>query len=161
MSPDAGALTPVPITNPDHVLMLAFLDEPHPPRIIDTNPVAVEYGARLLAADRAAGTVRLGFELGARHTQGNSVVQGGVLAVLLDFGIAFAVLTRLPAGGSAGTVTLTTQFLRATGPGPCVVSGRVERLGRTLAFGAAELRTGDGAGLIATASAVMAVQPPR
>lgn len=151
----------MPVTNPDHVLMLAFLERPGPPRVIDTNPVAVEYGARLLAADREAGTVRLGFELGPRHTQGNSVVQGGVLAVLLDFGVAFAVMTRLPPGGTAGTVTLTTQFLRAAGPGTCSVSGRVERLGRTLAFGAAELRAGDGGELIATASAVMAVQPPR
>jgi acyl-CoA thioesterase len=151
----------VAATNPDHLLIQAFLEQPGPPRAIDTNPVAAEYGARLLAADREAGTVRLGFELAQRHTQGNDVVQGGILAVLLDFGIAFAVLTRLPPGGNAGTVTLTTQFLRAAGPGPCVVSGRVERLGRTLAFGAAELQTGDGKSVIATATAVMTVQLPR
>ncbi len=147
--------------NPDHVLIQAFLARPDTPRAIDTNPVAIEYGARLLAADREAGTVRLGFELAPRHTQGNDVVQGGVLAALLDFGIAFAVLTRLPPGANAGTATLTTQFLRAAGPGPCIVSGRVERLGRTLAFGAAELRARDGKDVIATATAVMAVQAPR
>jgi acyl-CoA thioesterase len=150
----------VAATNPDHILIQTFLDQPDRPRAVDTNPVAAEYGARLLAADREAGTVRLGFELAPRHTQGNGVVQGGILAVLLDFGIAFAVLTRLPPGGNAGTVALTAQFLRAAGPGPCIVTGRIERLGRTLAFGAAELRAADGTGVIATATAVMAVQPP-
>jgi uncharacterized protein (TIGR00369 family) len=151
----------VAAANPDHLLILAFLQQPGPPRTIDTNPVAAGYHLQLLGADRAAGTVRLGFELDERHCQGNGVVQGGVLAVLLDFAIAFAVMTRLPLGAGAGTVTLTTQMLRAAGPGPGTVGGRIERLGRTLAFGAAELRTGDGKGVIATATAVMAMQSPR
>jgi acyl-coenzyme A thioesterase PaaI-like protein len=104
--------------------------------------------------------VQLGFELAQCHCQGNGVVQGGVLAVLLDFAIAFAVMTRLPLGAGAGTVTLTTQMLRAAGPGPGTVGGRIERLGRTLAFGAADCapRT---AGVIATATAVIAMQLPR
>jgi acyl-coenzyme A thioesterase PaaI-like protein len=151
----------VTAVNHDHMLIRAFLEQPGAPRMIDTNPVATEYGARLLAADGDAGTIRLGFELAPRHTNGYNIVQGGILAVLLDFGIAFAVMTRLPRERSpAGTVTMTTQFLRAASPGPCFVTGRVERLGVTLAFGAAELQAADGKGVIATASAVMAVRPP-
>jgi acyl-coenzyme A thioesterase PaaI-like protein len=121
----------------------------------------VDYRLRLLGADRDAGSVRLGFELAGRHCQGNGVVQGGVLGVLLDFAIAFAVMTRLPPGAGAGTVTLTTQIMRVATPGPGTVDGRLERLGRTLAFGTAELRGSDGKGTIATATGVMALLPAR
>jgi acyl-coenzyme A thioesterase PaaI-like protein len=147
--------------NPDHVLLLDFLERGGAARAFDVNPVAADYRLQLLAADRTAGTVRLGFELAGRHCQGNGVVQGGVLGVLLDFAIAFAVMTRLPLGAGAGTVTLTTQLLRAAGPGPGTLHGRIERLGRTLAFGAAELHGADGKGAIATATAVMALLGPR
>jgi len=71
------------------------------------------------------------------------------------------VMTRLPLGASAGTVTLTTQIMRAAAPGPGTVSGRIERLGRTLAFGAAELHGADAKGAIATATGVMALLPAR
>jgi acyl-coenzyme A thioesterase PaaI-like protein len=147
--------------NPDHVLLLDFLERGGAPREFDVNPVAADYRLRLLAADRGAGTVRLGFELAQRHCQGNRVVQGGVLGVLLDFGIALAVMTQLPLGASAGTVSLSTQIMRAAGPGPGTISGRVERCGRTLAFGAAELHGADGKAAIATASAVMALLSAR
>jgi acyl-coenzyme A thioesterase PaaI-like protein len=145
----------VAATSPDHLLIQAFLEQPGPPRAIDlAGRRRIRH--RLLTADREAdGAARLAH----RHTQGNDVVQGGILAVLLDFGIAFAVLTRLPPGGNAGTVTLTTQFLRAAGPGPCVVSGRVERLGPHVIRRA--LLDAEGKEVIATATAVMAVQLSR
>jgi len=149
------------LRNADHALVLDFLARPAAPRAVDANPVAIEYAGRLLAADREAGSVQLGFELAPRHCQGNGVVQGGVLAVLLDFGIAFALLTKLAPGASAGTVSLSTQFLRAAGPGRYTVEGRVVRLGRTLAFGEATLRAPDRADPLATATAVMAVQSAR
>ncbi len=147
--------------NPDHVLLLDFLAHPGTPRDVDANPVAADYRLRLLEADRARSSVRLGFELGQRHCQGNGVVQGGVLGVLLDFAIAFAVMMRLPLGAGAGTVSLSTQIMRAAGPGSGTVSGRIERYGRTLAFGSAELHGSDGKGAIATATAVMALLPAR
>lgn len=146
------------VANPDHALLLGFLERPGAPRLIDSNPVAMEYGARLLAADRETGSVQLGFELASRHCQGNQIVQGGILTVLLDFAMAFAALTQLPPGTGLATVSLDTHFLRAAVPGPCTVRGRIERLGRSLAFGAAELHLPDDKAAVATATAVMAVR---
>ena len=144
--------------NPDHALLLEFARSPQrEPVAIASNPLARDLGAMLVAADAAAGTLRIAFEPDARFVQGNGAVQGGIVAAMLDFAAAFAVLLQLPIERSAVTASLELQFLRAARAGRFVADARVRKLGATLAFAAADLlREGESA-VLASASATLPV----
>jgi uncharacterized protein (TIGR00369 family) len=75
---------------------------------------------------------------------------------MLDFALAFSVLSQLEEGDSAATVSLTVNYLKAARAGCVEVEGVVERLGARMAFARATITGGDG-GLIATATSPMAV----
>jgi uncharacterized protein (TIGR00369 family) len=145
--------------NPDHALLLSFARRPSgEPMVVDTNPLALELGATLIAADLQARTLRVGFEPDARFVQGNGVVQGGIVAAMLDFAIAFAVLMQLPLQRSAVTAGLDLQFIRSAKAGRFIAEARVRHLGSTLAFAAADLlREGSGGTPVASASATLPV----
>ncbi|HSV46422.1 MAG TPA: PaaI family thioesterase [Ramlibacter sp.] len=145
--------------NPDHTLLLEFAAQPPgEPRAITTNPLAIDLGATLIAADAQAGTLSLGFAPDARFVQGNGAVQGGIVAAMLDFATAFAVLLQLPPERSAVTAELNLQFMRAAKAGRFVAHARVRRRGGKLAFAAADLvRADDETNLIASATATLPV----
>lgn len=148
--------------NPDHALLLEFARSPQrEPAVIMTNPLARDLGASLVAADAGAGTLRVAFEPDARFVQGNGAVQGGIVAAMLDFATAFAVLLQLPLERSAVTAALDLQFLRAARAGRFVAAARVRKLGATLAFASADLmREGDDVP-IASATATLPVLAAR
>jgi uncharacterized protein (TIGR00369 family) len=56
---------------------------------------------------------------------------GGVLATLIDTAGSFAVATKL--GRPPQTVDMRVDYHRAAMPGPLTVTGRIVRVGRTLA----------------------------
>lgn len=143
--------------NPDHALLLDFAARPAgAPVAITTNPLAMDLGAVLLAADARAGTLSLAFTPDARFVQGNGAVQGGIVAAMLDFATAFAVLLQLPPERSAVTAELNLQFMRAAGAGRFIAHARVRRCGGRLAFAAADLvRADDETKLIASATATL------
>lgn len=143
--------------NPDHALLLDFArQQPDAPVAITTNPLAMDLGATLVAADAKTGTLTLGFVPDARFVQGNGAVQGGIVAAMLDFATAFAVLLQLPPDRSAVTAELNLQFMRAAKAGRFVAHARVRRRGGTLAFAAADLvRADDENDLIASATATL------
>lgn len=144
--------------NPDHALLLDFARRPGgEPVVIATNPLALDLGAMLIAADAQAGTLTMGFTPDARFVQGNGVVQGGIVAAMLDFATAFAVLLQLPPERSAVTAELNLQFMRAAKAGRFVADARVRRLGGTLAFAEASLRSEGDDKEIAAATAVLPV----
>lgn len=124
---------------------------------VDSNPLAVDLGATLLEADARTGSLTLGFEPGERFLQGNGVIQGGIVATMLDFAIAFAALARLPETRSAVTVSLNVHLVKPAPAGRYVARGTVQRMGGKLAFMQAELRRADQADVVASATAVMAV----
>ena len=142
--------------NPDHALLLDFVRRgAREPTVFGSNPLACALGTTLLAADAERGIVRLGFEPDARFVQGNGAVQGGIVAAMLDFATAFAVLLQLPLERSAVTATLDLQLLRAATAGRFIAQGNVRRLGRTFAFASAELLGEGDDRLIAVASAAL------
>jgi uncharacterized protein (TIGR00369 family) len=145
--------------NPDHALLLDFAHRaPSEPVAIDTNPLARDLGATLIAADLNAGTLTLGFTPEAGFVQGNGVVQGGIVAAMLDFATAFAVLLQLPPERSAVTAELNLQFMRAAKTGRFLAHARVRQRGGRLAFAAADLmRVDDETKLIASATATLAL----
>ncbi len=119
------------------------------PLAVDTSPLAVELSTRILQAE--AGDVRLGYEAGARFSQATGTLQGGTLAMMLDFGMAFAALTLRRPGESAATLSLTVNYLRPALPGVYEVHARVVRSGRRVTYAEAMLTQPSGE-LVATAS---------
>lgn len=138
-----------------HPILKAFLRQGGPLPI--PGPLAESLKGSTLALDPEAGTALLAFEPDERFLQGAGVIQGGIVASMLDFACAVAAFGRLPAGKSFATVSLQTSFLKPCLPGPHRASARLTRMGGRVIFAEAELRRDGSDGLIATASAVMAV----
>lgn len=144
------------MTNPDKALLKKFLDDPSVALDVDSNLLAKALKCRLLAANKD-GNVRLGFEPGEMFLQGNNAVQGGAIAAMLDFAMAFAALAALPEDQGGATTSMTVSYLRPVKAGRYEAVAGLDRKGRTIVFASAELRdvgTGD---LVATATSVMAV----
>ncbi len=143
--------------NPDKALLLRFLDNPGAPAVVDSNPLAVALRCRLLEADPMKGFVRLDFEPDETFLQGNGAVQGGAVAAMLDFAMAFAALAALPGEQGGATTSMTVNYLKAVRAGRYEAIGRIERKGRSVVFARGELRPEGGLELAATASSVLAV----
>ncbi|VTU46739.1 putative domain 1 (plasmid) [Variovorax sp. SRS16] len=147
-----------PRFNPDQLLVQRFLRDPGAPLAIDSNPLAADLGAVLRGADVQQRTLVLDFAPPARYLQGDGVIQGGIVATMLDFALAFVVLAALAPGDSAATVSLNLQFERAVLQGAVRVSAKLDRLGGRMAFASATVASPDGKDTLARASAVMAVR---
>ena len=110
-----------------------------PPLKITSCEIAEEYQIRLLELDRESGTIRIAAELGERWLTGGGVIQGGIVAGILDFAMAFAVLARLGPDQALATTNLDVAYLRPSHPGHFEATAEVISLGRSVAFLKAEL----------------------
>jgi uncharacterized protein (TIGR00369 family) len=121
---------------------------------VTTNPLAVSVGMTIVEASE--GRVLARFEVGEAFTQGNGVVQGGIVSALLDFGMAFAAFSCIPAGATIATVSQTTNYFRPGLAGIFVVEATLEKIGHTLINARATLSGADGKP-VASATAPIAV----
>ncbi len=147
----------ITFVNKDRDLVQRFLADHSTPVPLDSNPLACELRGSLLAADARAGTAVLSFEPPERFVQGARVLQGGIVAAMLDFAMAFAVWTQMPAGKAFSTATLTVNLLRPAVPTRYIASGRVVRMGARVVFASGELVKDGETVLVASASAVLPV----
>ncbi len=123
---------------------------------VTTNPLAKSLG--MVVREAAEGRVVASFHAGEDWTQGNGVVQGGIVSAMLDFGMVFSVFSTIGAGTTIATLSQTTNYLRPAPAGDFTVEGAVDRTGRTVAHARAVLF--DAAGRqVATAIAPFAVLP--
>jgi uncharacterized protein (TIGR00369 family) len=141
--------------NPDRALVLEFLRNGCKPLTLTSNPLAAALGGTLLEIDSAAGSAVLAFEPTGQFLQGAGVLQGGVLAAMLDFAMAFAAHGALAEERPFATATLTVHLLRPSAAAPLLARGSIRQLGRRVIFADGELRTREAALAIATASALM------
>jgi uncharacterized protein (TIGR00369 family) len=145
--------------NPDRALVIEFLRGDRKPAAITSNPLAHELGAEIRELDAEQGAA-LAFSPPARFVQGAQVLQGGIIATLLDFAMAFAAHARLATQQREfSTATFTVNLLRPAPPARYLARGRIIRAGTKLMFAEAELaaeggREGGREG-IARASAIM------
>lgn len=144
--------------NPDRALVLAFLADGQPAPI-HSNPLARDLRGTLLQADPAQGVALLAFDPPERYLQGGGVIQGGIIATLLDFAMAFAAHARLPADLTFATASLTVDMLKPVLPGPLHARGHILRAGTRVMFAAAQLTTAGANETLATASAVLPLVP--
>lgn len=114
---------------------------------------------RIVAVDAQAGLVRAEFDALPRfcHT-GGTIVQGGFVTAWMDFAMAHAAFVRSGRDVGIASLELKVSFLQRVGPGRVVSEGRVQRIGRRVAFLEASLRDLQGA-LLATASSTAMVVP--
>ncbi|MBN8938995.1 MAG: PaaI family thioesterase [Rhizobiales bacterium] len=117
-----------------------MIDCPAMPR----SPSADLLGWRLLAYDRAKGTVRVGFEGRPEFLNPAGTVQGGFLAAMLDDCMGPAAWIMSGGERYTATIGMNVSFLAPARPGPLVGEGQVVQLGRTIAFLEARLYGADG-----------------
>ena len=127
----------------------AFLEEMafeagDPPLKITSCEIADEYQIALLDLDRESGTIRISAELGERWLNGGGVIQGGIVAGILDFAMAFAVLSKMRSNQALATTNLDVAYLRPCLPGHFEATAEVISLGRSVAFLKAEMFGADG-----------------
>lgn len=147
-------------SNPDQALIHAFLSGGQVPMSVDSNPMALALGTRLLSVHPGAGIVELSFEPQPLFIQGLGVLQGGAVSSMLDFAMAFAVLAHVPVGVNCTSVNLNTAFLRPAPAGRYVATGEIERCGKSMAFAHARLVHQARNQVVATATSTLAVLPP-
>ena len=107
--------------NPDRILIAQALGATETSVSMRSSPLLIDLSCVLRHAE--PGRIKLSFEPSAQHVQGGGVIAGGTVATMLDFGMAFAGLTKCAAGESAATLSLSTQFLLPTLPGQIEVEG--------------------------------------
>ena len=93
-----------------------------------------------------AGRCELSLDIQPRHLNAMSLLQGGVIATLLDTACGYAGVMAEPDGHSGGavTVTLTINYLSKVAAGRIHALGVVSRVGKRLYFADGTLTTADG-----------------
>jgi uncharacterized protein (TIGR00369 family) len=147
--------------NTDRALIRRFLAGDGTPLPIDSNALAADLGGVLEAADAESGTIALAFAPGERYLQGNGALQGGIVATMLDFAIAFAGLARLPDERHGVTASITVNLLKPPLAGHYRAVARLDRVGMTMVFASAQLVRTEDDSLVATATAVLPVVAAR
>lgn len=138
-----------------HPVLQAFLKAGGPQPI--PMPLAESLKAQILQMDPATGEALLSFEPSDRFLQGGGVIHGGIVSTMLDYALAMAGFSKLPAGKSFGTVSLNVHFLKPVMPGPHIARARIDRIGATMVFASAWLMKEGSDAPLATAGGVMAI----
>lgn len=120
-------------------------------------PAAELLGWQLISVDPEQGTIEVGFTASDRFVNPVGVIQGGLLAAMLDDTLGPALVATLPPGQFAPTLDLHVQFLRPARPGRLVGRGRVVQRGREVCFLAGKLAGPDDR-LVAVATATARIQ---
>jgi uncharacterized protein (TIGR00369 family) len=146
--------------HPERALVHRAIDEQLHELPVESSPMATALGMRILEA--SVGTVRLAYTVGAAFTQGSGVVQGGIISAMLDYGMAFAAFSIVPADASVTTISQTTNFFRPVRPGDLRVDAELDKAGRTIINSRAALRDSAGVllGSATSALAVIRYDPP-
>ena len=121
-------------------------------------PAAALLGWEPVTIDPEAGTIEVAFTATEQFLNLVGVIQGGLLAAMLDATLGPAVIATLGPGQYAPTTDLHVQFLRPARPGRLTGRGRIVRRGRDIAFLAGELLDDSGQ-IVAVASATAQIRP--
>jgi uncharacterized protein (TIGR00369 family) len=120
-------------------------------------PSAVLLGWELVSVDPDEGTIEVAFTATDQFLNPVGVIQGGLLAAMLDDTMGPALVATLGPGQFAPTADLQVQFLRPARPGRLTGRGRIVRRGKDIAFLAGELSDEFGQ-IVATATATAQIR---
>lgn len=148
-------------TNPQRAAYkraIARLSEPNAePLTMKHSPFAEALHAAILSVDVERRVLRARFNPGPQFLQGAGVLQGGILATMLDFSMAFITLAVLPEEVSCATAQLNVHYLKAAHPGLYIAESSVEKAGKRLVFVNASVAPEAGGEAVASATAVFSV----
>ena len=133
------------------------------PKDASTTPdsaLAKLIGRKILAFDTDKGQVEVGFTITDDFINMQGVLHGGAYATMLDTACGVAVRSRLDMDKFAGhaTLELKTSYIKAGAPGDYLAKGRVQRIGKSIAFADATLYSSDNE-LVGSASATFILRP--
>jgi len=99
----------------------------------------------LRVLEARAGEVVLALPVTPRHVHAGNVMSGQTLMAASDTAMVLAVMSKLGGFRPMTTVQLQTTFMRpiAADAGEAIVTARVLRLGKSLAFGEIHITSGD------------------
>lgn len=117
-------------------------------------------GCKPLDADAERGWVRLSWQGTPEFTNPEGMVQGGILAAMLDDTMSLAILVTLGAGHFVPTLEMKLSFLEPAYPGELFGEAEVLRRGRRVAFVEGRILRPDGT-LCCKASATQMVRALR
>jgi uncharacterized protein (TIGR00369 family) len=120
-------------------------------------PAATLLGFELVSVDPQAGTIEVAFTASEQFLNPAGVIQGGLLAAMLDDTLGPALVATLSDGEWAPTTDLHVQFLSPARAGRLIGRGRVVRRGAQVAFLAGELSDEQG-NVVATATATATIR---
>ncbi len=120
-------------------------------------PAAKLLGFELVSVDPQAGTIEVAFTASEQFLNPAGVIQGGLLAAMLDDTLGPALVATLSDGEWAPTTDLHVQFLSPARPGRLIGRGRVVRRGTQVAFLAGEL-SDEHRNVVATATATATIR---
>lgn len=121
-------------------------------------PCAETLGWQLLDADPATGAVKVAFEGRPAFCNPGGNIQGGFLAAMLDDTLGPTVLVKSGGTHYCATIDINVSFLAPARPGRFTGSGRIVRMGKTIAFLEGELLDAEGQ-CVARATASARVVP--
>jgi uncharacterized protein (TIGR00369 family) len=122
------------------------------------SPVYELLGMRIVGA--ANGEARFELDCDRRHANVDGAVHGGVLALLADTAMGFAVRTQLDPSWHNKTLDLSIDYVRGARHGDLLRAvARVEQSSRRFRWASAELLAG--AGVVARARSLNLVEAPR
>ena len=105
-------------------------------------PLGMTHGLRELGARLVKGTpglLEFSFQVPKSTTQGERCRFGGALATMLDYAMAYAVLSKLKFGKTCATTSITVNMQAAAKPALLKVVGSVDRVGRQVACARSEI----------------------
>lgn len=130
------------------------------PAAINSTALARALQTRLERIDVTSPAIEVSFVAGEDFTQAEDVVNGGIVATMLDFAMAYVALLAIPDGQSVATISMTLSCIRSARAGRFRATGEIERCGRTVVFTRARL-VDDENRVIATAVSSLAIVAPR
>jgi uncharacterized protein (TIGR00369 family) len=125
----------------------------------ETMPMVARMGIEVVALGDGAATVRLPFR--PDYLRPGGTISGPVLMTMADLAMYGAVLSAIGPVALAVTTNLNINFLRKPPPADLLAEARILKLGRRLAVGEANLRSADGADLLAHATMTYSIPPDR
>ncbi|MDG2376624.1 MAG: PaaI family thioesterase [Woeseiaceae bacterium] len=111
--------------------------------------------------DDATQTIELRYQIDESFCHSGDIIQGGFVAGMLDAAMAHVVFVALGEAVIVATLEIKVSYLDIARPGELRAIGKIAKLGKSVAFLAAELHNKDGDLLaIASSTAKIIRKPP-
>ena len=103
-----------------------------------------DLGCNIESVDSSVGRCEMTFDIGERYCHSVDVIQGGFVSAMLDAVCSHAAFVANLDVVGVSTLEFKVAFLEASRMGRLTAVGRVEKLGRSIAFMSGELSNSDG-----------------